>query len=69
MKLEEYLELALKEFPKDQFEWKVSPAGNQYKWFSYDFDDINEWVAKWLQNPENTITQLTSEKRPKEETE
>lgn len=44
------LELAASEFPKPVSEDKVSPAGTPYKWLSYDFDEINEWRARWIQD-------------------
>ncbi len=49
MKLSPYLKKALDDFPKPSEENKIDPEGHPYIWLAYDFDEMNEWVAKWLQ--------------------
>ncbi len=63
MSLKKYFELAEKDIPKPTKENKVSPMGNPYVWFAYDFDEINEWMAKWIQNHEEQMSILNKEVR------
>lgn len=44
-----WFEMAIKDFPKETVDSRVGGDGDEYNWYSYDFDDINEWYAKWLQ--------------------
>ena len=44
-----WFKLAIEDFPKEQVDSRVGGDGDEYNWYSYDFDEINEWHAKWLQ--------------------
>jgi len=54
-----YIEDAAKDFPKSTRENRVSPTGTPYVWLAYDFDEINEWYAKWLQDYEEKSQEYT----------
>jgi len=45
-----YLEEAVRDFPKHKVEHRITPSHTPYKWFFYDFDEISDWYARWLQN-------------------
>ena len=48
----------IEDFPKHTKENRVSPIGTPYVWLAYDFDEINEWYAKWLQQFDSSITTI-----------
>lgn len=52
----QYLLEAMKDFPKEQNLVRFTIRGEPYLYLYYDFDEINEWYAKWLQAPAEDLS-------------
>ena len=50
------LQEAMKDFPKELNFVRFTPEGEPYLYLYYDFDEINEWYAKWLQAPAEDLS-------------